>query len=73
MTGFGPAASAAVSTSIANSNGATGQMTGGTCGAANGLTGSGTTDANGQCTVIISSPTAGLTTANASTSSRSRA
>ena len=66
VTGFGPASGVSVSTFISNSNGATGTMTGGTCGAASGGTGSGTTDANGQCTVIISSPTAGLTTANAS-------
>src|SRR5262249_5303067 len=65
-TGFGPAAGAAVTTSIANSNGATAQLTGGSCGAANGTTGNGATDANGMCTATISSPTAGVSVANAS-------
>ena len=64
VTGFGPA-SALVTTSIANSNGATAQLTGGTCGNTSGTIGSGSTDANGQCTATISSPTAGLTVANA--------
>jgi hypothetical protein len=58
---------AAVTTSIANSSGATSSMSGGTCGAASGLTGSGVTDGSGQCTIIITSPTAGVTTANAAT------
>src|SRR5690348_17567219 len=46
--GLQPFQGAAVTTSLANANGANSQMTGGTCGAANGLSGSGTTDANGQ-------------------------
>src|SRR5262249_20233234 len=64
--GFVAAVGETVTTTIANSLGATGQMTGGSCGAANGLSGSGTTGAGGLCTVIISSPTAGQTVANAS-------
>jgi hypothetical protein len=64
--GLQPAAGASVTTSIANSNGANSQMTGGTCGAASGSSGSGTTNASGQCTVIINGTSAGLTVANAS-------
>src|SRR5258707_2977196 len=61
VTGFKAVSGAAVTTSIANSNGATSAMTAGTCGNTSGLTGSGTTDGSGQCTIIISSPTAGGT------------
>jgi hypothetical protein len=49
-----------VTTKIVNSNGATSTMTGGSCGAAGGTTGTGTTDANGQCTIVINGPTTGL-------------
>jgi hypothetical protein len=67
-TGFGPANNAPVTTSIANSNGATASMVGpgATCGNTSGLTGSGNTNTFGQCTILIKSPTAGVTTANAS-------
>jgi hypothetical protein len=54
-----PAAGETVSTKIVNSNGATSTMTGGSCGAAGGTTGTGTTDANGQCTIVINGPTTG--------------
>jgi hypothetical protein len=54
-----PAAGETVTTKIANSNGATSTMTGGTCGAASGTTGSGTTDGNGQCTIVINGPPRG--------------
>jgi uncharacterized repeat protein (TIGR01451 family) len=48
-----------VTTAIANANGATASVKGGTCT-------SGTTNASGQCTLVIGSPTAGTTTATAS-------
>jgi len=48
-----------VTPSITNSNGATATITGGTCTTT-------VTDASGQCTIVISSPTAGQTAANAS-------
>src|SRR5262249_32852423 len=66
-TGFAPANNVPVTTSITNSNGATSAMTGGTCGTPGPLTGSGNTNAAGQCTIVINGPTAGLVTANAST------
>ncbi|HLG00806.1 MAG TPA: prealbumin-like fold domain-containing protein, partial [Acidimicrobiia bacterium] len=58
-TGFvlGPAAGVLVTGSLSNANGATASFVGGnTC----------TTDALGQCTLTINSPTAGQTTVNAS-------
>src|SRR5262249_11237003 len=64
-TGFAPANNVPVTTSIANSNGATSSMTGGTCGTPGPLTGSGNTNAAGQCTIVINGPTAGVVTANA--------
>jgi hypothetical protein len=61
-----PAAGETVTTSIVDSNGATSSMTGGTCGAASGTTGTGTTDSNGQCTIVVNGPTAGTVQAFAS-------
>jgi len=57
--GFEPVEGVTVTPSISNVNGATAEITGGTCE-------SGTTDASGQCTIVISSPTSGQTVANAS-------
>ena len=54
-----PAVGETVTTKIVNSNGATSSMTGGTCGAATGTTGSGLTDTAGTCTIKINGPTAG--------------
>ena len=56
-SGFVAAQGATVTTAISNASGATATVKGGTCASG--------TDANGQCTLIISSPTAGTTTANA--------
>src|SRR5262249_48812761 len=64
--GLVAAAGETVNTTIANTLGASGHMTGGTCGAASGLSGTGTTNASGQCTIVITSADAGKTTANAS-------
>ena len=61
-----PAAGETVTTSIVNSLGATSSMTGGTCGAASGTSGSGTTNASGQCTIVINGPTTGTVKAFAS-------
>src|SRR5205807_1016677 len=57
-----------VTTRIVDSNGATSQMTGGTCGAANGASGTGPTDNLGQCTIVIDGPTTGTVKAFASVS-----
>ncbi|MFM7225204.1 MAG: beta strand repeat-containing protein [Actinomycetota bacterium] len=58
-SGLDPAAGVTVTPSISNLNGATATITGGTCE-------SSVTDASGQCTIVISSPTSGQTVANAS-------
>jgi hypothetical protein len=61
-----PAAGETVTTKIVDSNGATSSMTGGTCGNTSGTTGTGTTDSNGQCTIVVNGPAAGTVKAFAS-------
>jgi uncharacterized repeat protein (TIGR01451 family) len=58
--GFVAAPGATVTTGIGNADGATATVKGGTCASGTG--------ANGQCTLVISSPTAGTTTAIATAS-----